>query len=284
MTLFFSRYFPPIRLAIKAAVALAVVGLCACGGSTVGTVSGSDDAAQSLAFAAALGDGQSEALTVDLSGAQVLPASDTRSTGRASFILDTETRQLYGVLNTSIDDFISVHIHEGGAGEVGAVIASLYQQAGGSVVVPSATYLTPSQAALYNAGKLYIDVHASNENIRGQMSTDTFQAEVSATLSDIQAKVFTPVCSGCHSGGGNTLPSIMDFTSAQATYNSLVGVNSISVDGLLRVEPGDPQQSFLLHKLEGSQSVGSRMPFRGARLNDQTVQSISQWIALGANR
>lgn len=283
MSLFSIRHCVPFRLVVNAAAtALVAITLSACGGSTVG--SSTADTAPSLAFAAALSEGRSQSLTIDLSGGQVLPASDTRATGRASFILDTETRQLYGVLNTSVGDYISVHIHEGDVGEVGAVIVSLYQQTDGRFVVPPATYLTPSQVALFDNGKLYIDIHADTEEIRGQLSTDTIQPEISATLSDIQAQVFTPICSGCHTGGGYTLPSVMDLTSEQATYNSLVGVNSLSIDGLLRVEPGDPQQSFLLHKLEGTQAAGSRMPLRGTRLSDETIQSISQWIALGANR
>lgn len=276
-------YYPPVRAVIKAAaITLVALGVCACGGSTV--ESGRDDSAPSLAFASAISEGQSHSLTIDLSGSQVLPASNTRATGRASFILNTDTRQLYGELNTSVSDPVSVHIHEGDVGEVGAVVAALFRLADGSFVVPTATYLTASQVALFESGKLYIDIHADAEEIRGQLTSDNVQPELTATLSELQAQVFTPICSGCHTGGGITLPSVMDFTSEQATYNSLVGVNSLSVDGLLRVEPGEPQLSFLLHKLEGTQSAGSRMPLRGARLNDQTIQSISQWIALGANR
>ena len=73
------------------------------------------------------------------------------------------------------------------------------------------------------------------------------------TLSQIQASVFTPACSGCHSGPtSNSLPSGMDLSSASASFGALVNVASQQVGSLNRVTPGDPDNSYLIQKLEGT--------------------------------
>lgn len=261
-------------------LAALLFGVVACGGSEVTE----DTSVNPLTFAAALNAERSSSVTVDLSGSQALPPVDTRETARASFILDTQTLQLFAVLNTSLSDYISVDIHEGEVGESGAVVASLYQLTDGSFSLPAGTFLSDDQSRMFLDGGLYVDVHTDEVEIRAQITADSIEPVVGATLSELQAHVFTPICSGCHSGGGISLPSVMDFTSAQASYNSLVGVNSMGVGDLLRVDPGSPESSFLIHKIEGSQIVGGRMPLRGTRLSDQLVQSFRQWIALGARK
>ena len=107
------------------------------------------------------------------------------------------------------------------------------------------------------------------------------------TLDEIQSNVFTPTCSvsGCHSGPmGNTLPNGMDLTSADASFANLVGVPSIQVPELSRVEAGDPDNSYLIQKLEGTASEGAQMPFGGPPLDQAVIDDIRQWIADGAER
>jgi hypothetical protein len=106
------------------------------------------------------------------------------------------------------------------------------------------------------------------------------------TLQSIQDNVFTPTCStsGCHSGpASSTLPSGMDLTDANASFDSLVGVASLEMPGLQRVEAGDPDGSYLIQKLEGTASEGARMPFGGPFLKPGIIDVIRQWIADGAN-
>jgi hypothetical protein len=105
------------------------------------------------------------------------------------------------------------------------------------------------------------------------------------TLADIQAAVFTPTCSfsGCHSGGGAVLPGVMNLTSEQASFDNLVNVTSLEVPGILRVAPGDPDNSYLIQKLEGSAAVGGRMPTGSPNpLDPALIADIRQWIADGA--
>ncbi len=107
------------------------------------------------------------------------------------------------------------------------------------------------------------------------------------TLDDIQAAVFGPTCStaGCHTGGGVALPSIMNLTSAQASFDSLVNIASLEVPGAIRVLPGDPDNSYLIRKIEGTAAVGDRMPAGSPDpLDPAIIASIRQWIADGALR
>lgn len=103
------------------------------------------------------------------------------------------------------------------------------------------------------------------------------------TLAQIQAAVFTPACSGCHSGPtSGSLPSGMNLSSASASFSALVNVASQQVGSLNRVTPGDPDNSYLIQKLEGTNTVGSRMPQGGPFLDQATVDEIRQWISDGA--
>jgi len=106
---------------------------------------------------------------------------------------------------------------------------------------------------------------------------------VPVTLTQIQNDVFTPTCSavGCHDGGGPGLPRSMDLR-AGASYGSIVNVASQQV-GYARVTPGDPDNSYLVDKLEGNQAAGTaRMPFGGPFLSQGTIDMIRQWITDGA--
>ena len=106
------------------------------------------------------------------------------------------------------------------------------------------------------------------------------------TLDSIQANVFEGSCalSGCHDGGGTGLPRGMDLSSADASFDALVGVDSLQVPGLPRVTPNDADASYLVDKLEGSQAVGSQMPLGGPFLDQATIDVIRAWIDNGAER
>lgn len=102
-----------------------------------------------------------------------------------------------------------------------------------------------------------------------------------ATLSQLQAEVFTPRCSFCHTGGGSALPGAMNLTDGNAFAN-LVNVASRESTGLMRVAPGDAANSYLVRKLEGTNNVGARMPLGGPYLDADTLARIKSWIASGA--
>jgi len=57
---------------------------------------------------------------------------------------------------------------------------------------------------------------------------------------------------------------------------------SMQVGSLNRVTPGNPDNSYLIQKLEGTAAGGSRMPQGGPFLDQATVDMIRQWITDGA--
>lgn len=111
---------------------------------------------------------------------------------------------------------------------------------------------------------------------------------VGPTLNEIQAAVFTPSCAtaGCHTGpAGNMLPTGLDLSDADASFASLVNAMSIQSAGAVLVVPGDPDQSYLVQKIEGNAAVGTVMPPPPRNtLDAATVAAIRQWIADGAAR
>lgn len=98
------------------------------------------------------------------------------------------------------------------------------------------------------------------------------------TLANIQARIFTPICTRCHVGAA--APQGLRLDEANA-YDNLVNIPSQEVD-LLRVDPFRPDDSYLVKKVEGAQSVGAQMPFGGPPLPDEDQLLIRQWVANGA--
>jgi hypothetical protein len=109
----------------------------------------------------------------------------------------------------------------------------------------------------------------------------TGSVPLTATFDAIQSDVFTPICTACHAGAGAPQGLRLD---AANSYNLLVGIPSMEVPSILRVKPGDPDNSYIIQKLEGRAAVGARMPFGGPPLPPATIAAIRQWIADGAMR
>ena len=99
------------------------------------------------------------------------------------------------------------------------------------------------------------------------------------TFSSIQREVLTPRCTVCHSGAAAPAGLRLDEGSS---YGLLVGVASRESGGTQRVAPGRPDDSYLVHKVEGRAAVGARMPLGGPYLDDATIAVIREWIARGA--
>src|SRR5260221_3319346 len=103
---------------------------------------------------------------------------------------------------------------------------------------------------------------------------------VTADFQSIQANVFTPICSVCHIGAGARQGLHLD---AANSYTLWVGGPSVEQPNLLRVKPGHPANSYMLHKIEGAPGiVGGQMPLGETPLPQATIAAISQWIANGA--
>ena len=119
------------------------------------------------------------------------------------------------------------------------------------------------------------------------MPTPTYN--LASTLPQIQTTIFNTTCLdvGCHNardqGGGQVLE-------ADVAYSQLVGVVPVNLAaqqmGLLRVDPGKPENSFLMTKLELASvfdpQFGSRMPLSKPPLSGDQIEQIRAWILRGA--
>lgn len=110
---------------------------------------------------------------------------------------------------------------------------------------------------------------------------------VTSTFDQIQRHLFTPTCarSTCHNvaQGAHSLS-----LSPGEAYVNLVGVppaNGVAAPaGKLRVDPGDPSNSFIIDKLRGQllAGEGERMPLELKRTEALKIELIEQWIAADA--
>jgi len=91
-------------------------------------------------------------------------------------------------------------------------------------------------------------------------------------------------CTQCHTTTGGRIPPMGLSLDPGAAYGNLVNVASREKPNLLRVAPGDPENSYLVHKLEGrADIVGMRMPrTAGPFLTEGQILVIRRWIELGA--
>jgi hypothetical protein len=90
------------------------------------------------------------------------------------------------------------------------------------------------------------------------------------------------VCITCHYEGSPTPP---DLTHPFDPITGVVDVKSVFRADLDLVEPGDPDQSFLMRKLDAlspSSEVGAPMPYGYRPLAEHEVEMLRQWIAKGA--
>jgi uncharacterized protein (TIGR03118 family) len=112
-------------------------------------------------------------------------------------------------------------------------------------------------------------------------------APATVTLTQLQTQIFTPICSGCHTGVGASLPGVQNLTAGN-TFSNVVGVASIEQPALLRIKPNDPTNSYLIQKIQGAAGItGSRMPFGcgGAGnpcLDQPTINMVISWVTQGA--
>lgn len=117
----------------------------------------------------------------------------------------------------------------------------------------------------------------------GQTTTTTPATTTGSQVSfsaDIQP-LFNSRCVACHQGVGD---AGLSLEPGEARGN-LVNVAS-SQSSMLRVVPGNPEQSYLLHKLNGTQlqagGTGSRMPFGSSALSETQINLVRDWISQGA--
>lgn len=231
-----------------------------------------------------------------MSGAEVSPAVTTNATGIAGATVNTATNVATVHLTTSgVDDATDAHVHVGQLTvNTAAPLLTLSKDANVPThwSVIDQTITADNYTSLSN-GEWYADVHTPanlNGELRAQLTTDKAPTAPAAppppaatTLAQLQSTIFKPICSGCHSGSGNGLPGSMNLSTSAAAYAALVNVNSEEVSTLKRVNPTNPDTSYLVQKVEGAAGiVGSRMPQGGPALTAEQIANIRSWITSGA--
>lgn len=227
-----------------------------------------------------------------LDGSNVVPPVTNTADGFAAMTINENTNMATVHVRTSgVDDATEAHVHNAPAGEnAAAPLLTLMKDP------TAATHWSVEQQSITQADRdalandrLYVDVHtpgAPNGALRGQLSLDgeaPTPPAPSVTLTQLQTTIFTPICSGCHTGGGGSLPSSMNLSNAAATFAATVGVASTQQPSLQRVNPGNPDDSYLVRKIEGAAGIsGGRMPLGGAPLDPTLIANVRAWITAGA--
>jgi hypothetical protein len=113
-------------------------------------------------------------------------------------------------------------------------------------------------------------------------------------FASVQSEIFEkpdsagrPACTNCHTAVGRNPAGQLNLTHDLA-YDQIVNaqVRNAGKAGAIRVIPGDPDNSYLIQKLEGTPGIaGQRMPFNGGPyLTSGQMLILRRWIANGATR
>lgn len=112
------------------------------------------------------------------------------------------------------------------------------------------------------------------------------------TFASIQREVFETTdsagrtaCVNCHTNVGRNPAGGLNLL-ASASYDQLVNRASLQRSNLKLVDPGNPDNSYLVHKLDGRNTIaGRRMPLNGPPfLTEGQILILRRWIELGAPR
>lgn len=216
-----------------------------------------------------------------LGGDRESPAVTTSAAGTAAVTVNTAAKTAAVNVNTSgVNNATGVQLLASFVGSSTMLVALAADNAVAGHWLNENVTLTDNDLANFNSSRWYVNVftpaHVGGE-IRGQFAVNP------PTLATLQANLFTPICSACHTGVGGSLPGSQNLTTAAQTYANVVDVTSLENGSLKRIRPYDPDNSYLVHKIEGDPSiVGGRMPLGGPYLSQTQIDQVRAWAAAGA--
>jgi mono/diheme cytochrome c family protein len=136
-------------------------------------------------------------------------------------------------------------------------------------------WLLPALLTLSACSEKASEPAASDQASPPAAAQSLFQADIAPLLASS--------CAICHLTGqeaGN-----MSLIPGKAIA-ALVGVKATGAPALTRVVPGEPDKSYLVMKLEGTQvahgGTGAQMPFGAPPLAPEKIAAIREWIKQGA--
>ena len=121
----------------------------------------------------------------------------------------------------------------------------------------------------------------------GDKEADGPPAEPNLVPLTVQS-IFTTNCakSGCHAGSS---PQQGMNLSENTAYGAIVNITSNEKSTVKRIKPGDPDNSYLVQKIEGAVTItGDRMPKDqgasgpGGYLTQTDIDSVRAWVTAGA--
>jgi hypothetical protein len=123
----------------------------------------------------------------------------------------------------------------------------------------------------------------STDSTTATTATESTATTLEATFASIHTNVLAKSCaiSGCHVSGA-TAPNM----EASVAYANLVDQLSTQATGLKYITPFSSDESYIVHKISGSQATkggsGSTMPRGSTALTPETIAIIVNWIVSGA--
>ncbi len=223
--------------------------------------------------------------TSGIPGLQI--GTDNLVWGRAAVTVNSNSTASTAAVNVNLWGTASdVQLFTGGFDSNGNSMAGTWlstltaDSANASHYMNESISLSASDVTNFTSNNWYVNVGTSahplpNGEARGQIMTPP-------TLADLQSNIFH-ICAACHTGPTSTsLPSGQDLTPGH-TFTSVVNVPSIEQSTLMRIRPGDPENSYLIHKVEGWTTInGVQMPYGGPYLKQAQIATILAWVTAGA--
>ncbi|MCH9682069.1 MAG: hypothetical protein K0V04_11595 [Deltaproteobacteria bacterium] len=120
----------------------------------------------------------------------------------------------------------------------------------------------------------------------GTPGSTTDDASTGAVGAEFEQEIYPIIMANCSCHLGAAHPTGLTMGTAAEAYSNLVGVDSGQNPGMARVTPSSAQDSYLFHKVSGTQmdvgGSGGRMPLNMPPLTKEDIGAIQLWIDNGA--